>query len=228
MTEKILTLADIANRLNQEYCQNYWQDHKKGQGLPSLFFVTDQHAVPYPEKVISELGQGAAVIFRDYEHPSRAALCAELAKLCRKKNILFLVAGDILLAEKIGAGGVHLPEMMMMQAGDIRRNYPHWMITAACHDINSVKKAARLPIDAALIAPVFPTYSHAGTLTGELRTLGLRGVENMVKASGLPLYGLGGISSLNGHELIGSGLVGLAAIRGFQIGQKIPRPMKRG
>ncbi|PCJ36349.1 MAG: hypothetical protein COA93_01625 [Alphaproteobacteria bacterium] len=224
MTQREFTLADIANRLNQEYCQNYWQVHKKGQGLPSLFFVTDQQAVPYPEKVISELGQGAAVIFRDYDHPSRAALCAELAKLCQKKNILFLVAGDILLAEKIGAGGVHLPEMMMMQAGDIRRNHPHWMITAACHDINSVKKAARLPIDAALIAPVFPTHSHAETLTAEQKTLGRRGVQDMVKASHLPLYGLGGISSLNGHELIGSGLVGLAAIRGFQIAQEIPPP----
>ncbi|MCF6215414.1 MAG: thiamine phosphate synthase [Emcibacter sp.] len=212
MTEKIFTLADIANRLNQEY----WQDHRNGQGLPALFFVTDQQAIPHPEKIISELSQEAAVIFRDYDHPSRAALCAELARLCRKKNIPFLVAGDIALAEKLGASGVHLPEIMMMQADDIRRDYPHWIITAACHDLNSVRKAGNLPIDAALIAPIFPTHSHAETLTGEQKTLGLRGVQAMVKASSLPLYGLGGISSMNGRELIGSGLVGLAAIRGFK------------
>ncbi len=216
MTQRESTLAGIANRLNQDYWQNYWQDHKNTQELPALFFVTDQQAVPDPEKVISELGHGAGVIFRDYDHPSRTALCEILAKICRKKNISFLVAGDISLAEKLGASGVHLPEKMMMQADDIRRKHAHWMITAACHDINSVKKAARLPIDAALIAPVFPTHSHAETLTGAQKTIGMRGVQDMVKASRLPLYGLGGISPMNGHELIGSGLAGLAAIRGFR------------
>lgn len=212
MAQRGLTLADIANRLNQDY----WQDHKNGQGLPSLFFVTDQPAIPHPEKIISELGQGAAVIFRDYDHPSRDALCEAMAKVCRKKNIPFLVAGDISLAKKLGASGVHLPEVMMMQADEIRRMQPHWIITAACHDLNSVRKAGKLPIDAALIAPIFPTHSHAGTLTGAQKTLGLRGVQAMVKASSLPLYGLGGISSRNGRELIGSGLAGLAAIRGFK------------
>jgi len=227
------TITDIANRLNQE--------HEQGQKLPSVIFITDQQAIPNPENVISGLAAGAAVIFRDYDHPLRAELGQKLAALCREKDIFFLVAGDIALAENLAAEdlvvqnlecqnlgtqnlgaknlsrtGMHLPENMMMKADEIRRAHPLWMITVACHDLNSVRKASKLPIDAGLISPVFPTHSHALTLTGAQKTHGLRGVQNMVHESRLPLYGLGGISSENGHELIGSGLVGLAAIRGFQ------------
>lgn len=199
-----MTLTDIAKRLNE--------DHSL---LPPVFFITDQQAVATPEAVISGLPPGAAVIFRDYHHPERRRLGAVLAALCRDRGLPFLVAGDADLAVKLKADGVHLPEGLMAEAAVLRRSHPEWMLTVSCHDLAALKKAEKLPLDAALIGPVFPTHSHPETLSGQKPTLGLSGVREMTAASSLPLYALGGITEKNAGQLTGTGVVGIAAIRGF-------------
>lgn len=212
MTIQTATLTDMAQRLNRDFGGK--------TPLPAAIFITDQQAVPDPEKVIAVLPPGSAVIFRDYDHPARPELGQTLAVLCRDRDIIFLVAGDPDLAIKLAADGVHLPEAMMAQVPDIRQNHPDWMITVACHDLAAVKLAQTLPINAALIAPVFPTHSHPETLSGEKATLGLSGVQNIVEKTDLPLYALGGVTKDTARQLIGSGLAGLAAIRGFDVSSK--------
>jgi len=92
-----MTLPDIAKRLNKDHGH-----------LPPLFFITDQQAVPAPEGVISRLPRGSAVILRDYDHPAREELGAALAAICRERGHIFLVAGDVDVAEKLTADGIHL------------------------------------------------------------------------------------------------------------------------
>jgi len=203
-----MTLADIAKRLNQ--------DHDAGAKLPPVIFITDHQAVPDPEKVIAGLAAGSAVIFRDYAHPLRAELGAALVRCCRAGGIRFLVAGDAALAANLAADGLHLPERMMREALPSRAAHPYWLITVSCHDSAAITQAEKLPVDAALIAPIFPTDSHPETYSGQQATLGLHGARDLVKQTILPLYALGGITSDNAPQLIGSGLAGLAAIRGFQ------------
>lgn len=203
------TLSDIAVGLNQDY------DPDERGLLPAGIFMTDYHAVPAPEQVITQLPKGFAVIFRDYHHPEREILARSLRQLCHQREVLFLVAGDAALAEKLGADGVHLPEYQMAQAERIRDNQLDWLITVACHDSAAVQKAAGLDIDAGLIAPVFVTDSHPETHSGAQTTLGLSGVRAMVRAADLPLYALGGITKDNARQLMGTGVAGIAAIRGF-------------
>ncbi|PCI33413.1 MAG: thiamine monophosphate synthase [Alphaproteobacteria bacterium] len=199
-----MTLTDIAKRLNE--------DHSL---LPPVFFMTDQQAVSAPVGVISRLPPGAAVIFRDYHHPERDRLGADLAVLCRDRGLIFLVAGDAGLAVKLKADGVHLPEGLMAEAAVLRASHPEWMLTVSCHDLAAVRRAEKIPLDAALVGPVFPTHSHPETLSGEKPTLGLSGVRQMTAATSLPLYALGGITEKNASQLTGTGVVGIAAIRGF-------------
>ena len=199
-----MTLTDIAKRLNE--------DHSL---LPSVFFITDQQAIGSPEEVISRLPPGAAVIFRDYHHPDRDGLGAGLAALCRARGLIFLVAGDADLAVKLAADGVHLPEGLMGEAEAFRAFHPQWMLTVSCHDLAAVKRAGKLPLDAALIGPVFPTLSHPETLSGQKPTLGVSGVREMTAATSVPLYALGGVTEKNVDQLIGTGVAGIAAIRGF-------------
>ncbi len=202
-----MTLADMARCLNQDYKTNRRTDKK----YPAAFFITDQNAVPEPEKVITLLPDYCAVIFRDYDHPLREKAGRKLSETCRKKGLPFLVARDIALAEELLADGIHLPQGLMHQAPQIRAKYPHWLITAACHDMASVLDANDLPLDAVLIAPVFPTLSHPGT-----RNLGLPMVRKMTASTLIPLYALGGVTCENAGDLVGSGVAGIAAIRGFK------------
>ncbi len=202
-----MILSDIAKRLNH--------DHGQADNLPPAIFITDQQAGADPEKIISRLPRGSGVILRDYDHPTLEKLGANLAVLCRDRGVLFLVAGDMGLAINLAADGVHLPEWCIDQALAIRASHPNWIITVSCHDRASVIRAAELPIDAGLIAPVFPTLSHPETFSDHKATLGMSGLRDMVAATKLPLYALGGVTTENAHQLVGSGVAGIAAIRGF-------------
>ncbi|NOZ41725.1 MAG: thiamine phosphate synthase [Alphaproteobacteria bacterium] len=211
MTFHAATLAEIAAGLNRDHSRTYGQRGK----LPQAFFITDQQAVARPQTVIATLPMGCAVIFRDYDHPAREKLGAALSLSCAKRGVPFLVAGDEPLATALQADGIHLPEAQMDQVVKIRAAHPRWIITLSCHDPDAVCRAADLPVDAGLIAPVFPTLSHPETGTGAAATLGLAGVTAMVRQTTLPLFALGGIGPENIHQLIGLGLAGIAAIRGF-------------
>lgn len=211
MTFHAATLAEIARGLNRDHIR----DFGRGKKLPVAFFVTDRTAVPQPENIIADLPTDCAVIFRDYDHPAREDAAAALAVCCRQRGILFLVAGDEGLAVRLQADGIHLPERQQDQAVKIRTRHPGWLITLSCHGLSSVKRAENSPVDAALIAPVFPTLSHPETCNGKGRTLGLSGVLDRVRQTTLPLYALGGIGPENCQRLIGAGLAGIAAIRGF-------------
>jgi len=214
MTFHAATLAEIAQGLNRDHIRNFG----RGEELPVAFFITDHQALPQPENIIAGLSAGCAVIFRDYDYPAREDAGAALALSCRKRGILFLVAGDEGLAGQLQADGIHLPEGQMDQAAQIRARHPRWLITQSCHDLTSVKRAENLPVDAALIAPVFPTLSHPETRIDKDRTLGPPGLVDIVRQTTLPLYALGGIGPENSHQLIGSGIAGIAAIRGFSGG----------
>lgn len=209
MTVHNATITDIAITLNQL--------HEAGDQFPPAFFMTDHEAVANPERIIAKLPKNFAVIFRDYNHPEREDMGRHLRMLCQEKGMMFLVAGDLVLAETLDADGMHLPEKLMRKSIIIRARHPKWLITAACHDGAALRTAEKLPIDAGLIAPVFPTQSHPETISGKHRILGLSGVLDMVSQTGLPLYALGGITDINADELIGSGLMGIAAIRGFDV-----------
>jgi len=55
------------------------------------------------------------VIFRHYGHKDRAMLATRLAALCRRRRLVFCVAGDWRLAARVGAAGLHLPEYLARQ-----------------------------------------------------------------------------------------------------------------
>lgn len=162
----------------------------------------------YPEKVIEKLPVRAAIILRDYDHPTRADYARSLQAAAGER--LFLVAGDIGLAEDIGAGGLHLAERDMGRIDELKRQRPNWFFSVSTHTEEAVRRAAQLGVDMALLAPVFPTETHPG---GDV--LGVAGFEAIARQASLPLYALGGITDGNAPQLQNSSAAGLAAIRGY-------------
>lgn len=180
-----------------------------GKPLPRLWFLTDRGRVPDSAAVIARLPRGSGVIFRDYEYDGRRELAAELAALARAGGHSFLVAGDPLLAEAVGADGFHAPQWQL-EAGDLRGlrvSCPHWFITAACHDAETLARAAGAGADAGLVSPVFATNSHPGA-----PVLGVAGLRRMMAGARLPVIALGGIDGGTVDGLKGLPIAGIAAI----------------
>lgn len=197
-----MTLAKLARQLNLSNAGD--------TGLPALLLLTDARRLPDPMPAVRRLPRGAGLVLRHYELSERNGLARELAAICRARGLLFLVAGDGALAAEVGADGLHLPESLAARARIWRRRRPEWLITAAAHGLPALRAARSYGADAALLSPVFATASHP-----DARVLGPLRFAQMVRASRIPVYALGGVNSQTAPRLIDSGAVGVAAISGL-------------
>lgn len=179
----------------------------RARGLPPLWFMTDRSRVADPVGVADTLPKGAGVILRDYGAADRAGLAVALATTCRRRGLLFLVAGDERLAAMAGADGLHLPEWQAGQLPAIRRRHPMWLITAAAHGWTALRRAALAGADAAFLSPVFPTRSHP-----DAPHLGSVRFTALLRSTDMPVYALGGVDGQSINRLRSAGVAGAAAI----------------
>ena len=200
-----MTISSIARRLNFTAGVPPW--------LPPLILVTDETRLADPLPVLNSLPPGTGVLLRHYETPHRLELAQEIASICRRNRLLFLLAGDADLAFTVNADGLHLPDYMVRNpplTARIWRRHPGKLVTAAAHSRFSLLKAGELGADAALLSPVFPTKSHPSRTA-----LGSTRFTAWVRSGPLPVYALGGLSAKNGSRLFGTGAIGIAGISGI-------------
>ena len=187
-----------------------------GSTLPALILMTDEARLADPLSAARALPAGSAIILRHYGMPERAELGRQLAAIARRRGLVLLVGEDPVLARRVGAHGVHLPERAIRRAGAVRWQRD-WLLTAAVHSQAALLSAAAAGADAALLSPVFATPSHP-----DIRALGPQRFAVLARASPIPVYALGGIDSARARLLRGSGAVGIAGIGGL-----IPRTPPR-
>ena len=178
---------------------------------PAVFFVTDPDRTPDPVAVAARLPAGTGVIFRGFGRPDAEATARALAKVARVRRLILLIGADPVLAIKVGAAGVHLPERDLGLLRRIRAHHPQWIITVAAHSPWALARAKTVGADAALYSAIFPSRSaSAGAPLGPTR-LGL-----MLGGSGVPVYALGGVNGATAARLIGTGAAGFAAVEAFE------------
>lgn len=143
------------------------------------------------------------MIVRARDAKRRAQLALSLLALARARGLILLVADDPLLAVRIGAHGIHLPEARAREAAHWRARFPRLLVTVAAHSLRAVLNS--WDADAVLLSPIFATLSHEGgsPLTAARARLMARQVPVAVVA-------LGGIDTHNAALL--SGFAGIAAI----------------
>lgn len=198
-----MTLADALRRYNLP------------AGPPRLFLMTDDSRLADPRAAIARLPAGAGVVLRHYGAADRKALAQAIARLCRCRRLVLLVAGtDWRLAAAIGATGLHWPEGIA-RAGlgaaalGWRRRRRRWL-TCAAHSRAALARARALGADAAMVSPVFPTASHPGAPgIGPLR------LRLWAGQAGLPVVALGGITASSWKRLGHRAAWGAAAIGGL-------------
>lgn len=81
---------------------------RRRSSLPRLWLFTDSVRLPDPVSAARRLPMGrAGVVFRHDGDAGRLALGLALARVCRARRLALVVAGDVRLAARLGAG-VHL------------------------------------------------------------------------------------------------------------------------
>jgi thiamine-phosphate pyrophosphorylase len=134
-----------------------WGLRGKPRALPRLWLFTDDQRLPDPRASVAGLPSGrAGVVFRNDSDPDRLALGRDIARICRQRRLLLVVAGDARLAAVLKAG-VHLRGGRW--PGPLR---PPGFATSSAHSASELRRAARAGARLVFLSPAFPTASHAG------------------------------------------------------------------
>jgi len=168
--------------------------HACADGLPPLWLFTDTARLGDPRAAAAALPRGlCGVVLRDDATAGRAALARDLARLCRGRRNLLVVAGDARLARAVGAG-LHLRAGRRAVVGPIRGR----VVTSSAHGIAELWRARRAGAWLAFLSPAFATQSHPGApQLGPARWA----AQKARAPRGLAVGALGGISGYSVHRL---------------------------
>ena len=184
--------------------------------MPKIIIIFDDNVFDKKKFLNLKIPKNSAFLLRSYEVKERKKIAKDLLKFCKMKKLKLLIGSDIKLAKKINADGVHFPEYM------IKNNQVDWdflkkikieknlFVTTAAHNIELLKKAECLDIDAALLSPVFKSKSHPGK-----KNLGINKFKKIMNGTNLPIYALGGINIKNIKSLVETDIIGYAFQRGI-------------
>ena len=179
--------------------------------LPSYFYFTDDKRGKDPLYMAAHLRADTGLLFRHYDHPNRAALCRQIARISKKRGLTLFVAKNARLAAQVGADGCHLPAFMMGQIPRLKSAHPHLKISVACHSIADLYRAQTLGADMAYLSPLYPTRSHPGQ-----RVLPPLALAAYIRRLKIPVYGLGGVDWRRSQQLEALGFSGFGAISLFE------------
>jgi thiamine-phosphate pyrophosphorylase len=175
-----------------------------------MLFFTDPLRTPEPQATVCLLPRGSAVVFRPFGDANAVTVGRSLAKVARRQGVLLFVGADPVLATQIRADGLHLPERLAGRVAVIRTLRRRFLITAAAHSLPAARRALRAGAHAVVVSPVFESRS-----TSAGPPLGHRTLAWLVRASGGPVYALGGVNPVTLGWLSRTGVVGFAAIDAF-------------
>jgi 8-oxo-dGTP diphosphatase len=133
-------------------------------------------------------------------------LAMKVVALARAYGARVLINGDVDLARRIGAHGVHFSASQLM--GLPLRPELAWC-AASCHNAAEMRRAEELGLDFVVIGPVLDTPSHPG-----MATLGWDGFAALAGGAALPVYAIGGMRSDLLEQARTLGAHGVAMIRG--------------
>jgi thiamine-phosphate pyrophosphorylase len=171
--------------------------------------MSDENRDTSPLDIVRTMPRHWGYIFRHYTAPDRQRLAKSLSKVCHRRRIKFLIAGDWRLACKISADGIHMPEGLMRDrpASPFLLHYRSKIITTSAHAASGLRHAFRLSVNAVFLSPVYPTASHPN-----VKPLGTMTFSAHARSSLIPVYALGGLKRRDSVQLRAVGASGIAGI----------------
>ncbi|HLH76913.1 MAG TPA: thiamine phosphate synthase [Candidatus Binataceae bacterium] len=187
----------------------------------NLYLITDRTLVE-PARLL-EVCDAALAAGAAFSHPNPVALqlrdkeldagpllelALALKAICRRWNARLLINERIDVALAADGDGVHLPAQSVSPAAARRLLGPNALIGISTHSRNEIEQGAAAGADFAVFGPVYPSISKPGYN----RAVGLEGLRAACRGSSIPVFALGGISSVRAAELAATGAAGIALI----------------
>lgn len=186
----------------------------KALALPNVYAITNASEAGeanYLVQLERALERGLKLVQIREKNLSGAALrqfAQEVVMRVHAQGAKVLVNSDEDLAKRVGADGVHLTAAQLGTCG-ARPDFP--LVAASTHDRNEIERAAKLKFDFAVLGAVKPTLTHPGQTP-----LGWPHFAEVVNATPLPVYALGGLTIDDMGVAMEHGAQGVAMQRGLR------------
>ena len=136
-------------------------------------------------------------------------LAGQVLKMAKPFAAKVLINGDIDLAIKLGADGIHLTSLQLMQLNEKPQNLPQgFLVAASCHNALELAHAEKLALDFTVLSPVKTTQSHANQ-----SAMGWERFQEAIEHFSLPIYALGGMDTMDLPNALSCGARGIAMQR---------------
>ncbi len=173
------------------------------------YAITDPSTLDFNhlERDLKRFSQKASmIVYRDKSNLSKhGAAFVQAAKMFDFNKVI--IHGDISLAKRAGADGVHLSSLQLDEITDAKAM--GLFVVVSTHTIDELKKAEVLGADMATFSPIFET-------PGKGAPVGLDMLRSVTSEVTIPVLALGGILT---EEQVSacerSGAIGFASIRYF-------------
>jgi len=136
-------------------------------------------------------------------------ICKALAKLCRQKQIKFIVGGSVDIALASGADGVHLYQDDLPVDAARQILGPESIVGISAHNKTELRSATKQEVDYIAVGPVFPTKAT------ERRSIGAELAGWARQNISLPIIASGGITLENIDDVIAQTPCGVAVGSGL-------------
>ena len=183
--------------------------------LPDQYLITpDGLEVPQMLKGIQKaVANGTRLIqlrAPDMYDPKYRDVAVDAVGLCAGKAQLML-KGPLEWLGDFPAAGWHLTAAQLRKYASQGRPFPgqRWL-AASCHDAEELGLAARMGVDFVTLSPVQVTETHP-----HATPLGWERAAELLRASNIPVYLLGGVGPHDRQRAWQAGAQGVAGIRAF-------------
>lgn len=159
---------------------------------------------------------------KDLSAPDLRSLAGEVAEKIGRNPTKLLVnvpaAGSAALAVAAGADGVHLAGKPVPGAArSVRQIFRSAgrdaILSVPCHSLDDIRVARKEQVDLILFSPIFEKLAAPQAAPQGLEALR----EASAEAESIPVFALGGVTSLNAGVCLTAGAAGVAGIRLFAL-----------
>ena len=143
---------------------------------------------------------------KDMSATDLEALVERSLRAARRHGARVLVNGDLDIARRSGADGIHLTSAQLRSLD--RRPAGFDLLGASCHDAADLAQARSIGAEFVVLGPVQPTATHPGAAT-----LGWVRMAALLQDYTLPVYALGGLKPSDMEPAWRAGAHGVSMMR---------------
>ncbi|KWF22020.1 thiamine phosphate synthase [Burkholderia pseudomultivorans] len=168
----------------------------------------------FVERLSAVLARGETLVqlrVKSFDAAAFARLAAEALARCHAAGAHLMLNGPIDAhgVMQFDGAGWHLDGAALRATAQRPLPADRWL-SAACHSLDDLQRAARAGADFVTLSPVLPTLSHPGA-----PTLGWAQFDAWAAQAAMPVYALGGMTPAHLDDARRHHAYGIAGIRGF-------------